>query len=524
MKRILFLLLLATATTLLWARSTKDLQSACLQQGIEAIKNQDLASAKQFLDAELLKNPKNGYAHAWYAVLCSFFADSEEIVPMLKNADKYIPKSDKRYLAWINSYWLSNIYYMKEDIHGAVYHMTEAIKIEPKNELLRNARGSFYLELEEYELAKQDFTPAIQINDNDTTSYTMLGIAHHKLEEHQLAIQYLSQANDFMPTSVNYIFIAMSELHLKEYIDAANHIIQALQLDPLDPTAITLLQDYYSDINHLNAFLCIQKQFELAIDMDLAIAAVDDKNDYNMLISNAYWYLGDWENALAYAKNAYAINPDRPNAYETLHRYADLHLFDEALIILNDIATNDTHNLLHSTRGDIYCRMKDYPRAIEEYTTYIQYHPNDKEGYLLRAYAHLLNNDTIQAKKDFQHIYDRPTDIYLSSLTKLLAGLHLGEQEGAEEILQEYLNPDFVWHTRHLVLRCYALLGQTEKAFTLLEELLQDNYILFEKLRQDPDLVSLHGERFDSLLNTYETQMHNRIQAYRNKSCPNNTK
>jgi clan AA aspartic protease (TIGR02281 family) len=61
-------------------------------------------------------------------------------------------------------------------------------------------------------------------------------------------------------------------------------------------------------------------------------------------------------------------------------------------------------------------------------------------------------------------------------------------------------------------------MGETELAFALLEQELQDGYNHFNHIRRDPDFISLRGQRLDSLLGQYENLVQERVRAFQTTS------
>jgi clan AA aspartic protease (TIGR02281 family) len=77
-----------------------------------------------------------------------------------------------------------------------------------------------------------------------------------------------------------------------------------------------------------------------------------------------------------------------------------------------------------------------------------------------------------------------------------------------------YNNDSILQEERYNISCSYALLGETELAFTLLEDMLKDGYTDYNHLRRDVDFTPIQGERFDSLINHYDALTQERIRAY----------
>ena len=94
--------------------------------------------------------------------------------------------------------------------------------------------------------------------------------------------------------------------------------------------------------------------------------------------------------------------------------------------------------------------------------------------------------------------------------------IHLGMTEPARAKADSILLVDTLYHSeRYNIACCYALLGETELAFSTLEQELLDGYTHFNHIRRDVDVISLRGERLDSLLTKYENLVKARTQTFR---------
>jgi clan AA aspartic protease (TIGR02281 family) len=166
----------------------------------------------------------------------------------------------------------------------------------------------------------------------------------------------------------------------------------------------------------------------------------------------------------------------------------------------------------YATRADIYFNMQDYAKAIEDYNTAIALQSSNNYLRFKRGYSYLLSNDTTKAHKDFQ----RNLQDAKGNIEEVFAMIHLGMTEPARAKADSILLVDTLYHSeRYNIACCYALLGETELAFSTLEQELLDGYTHFNHIRRDVDFISLRGERLDSLLAEYETQVKARTEAFR---------
>lgn len=91
---------------------------------------------------------------------------------------------------------------MRNDPQGAVRHLTKSIAIYPKFVAAHNALGSAYLNLGQNELAYEEFTQAVALDDHLPNSYLNLGCAELALNEYPAAEESLRKASSIAPLDV----------------------------------------------------------------------------------------------------------------------------------------------------------------------------------------------------------------------------------------------------------------------------------------------------------------------------------
>jgi Ca-activated chloride channel homolog len=87
----------------------------------------------------------------------------------------------------------------KHDLKSAVASLQKAISIYPSYVAARSALGCAYFHLKEYDLARQEFTQAIQLDDHLSSSYLNLGRAQVALGEIPAAQASMEKASSIAP-------------------------------------------------------------------------------------------------------------------------------------------------------------------------------------------------------------------------------------------------------------------------------------------------------------------------------------
>ena len=102
---------------------------------------------------------------------------------------------------------------------------------------------------------------------------------------------------------------------------------------------------------------------------------------------------------------------------------------------------------------------------------------------------------------------------------KTFSYILLNRHEEAKELLDSIVKADTVSHDERYNIACsYSLLGDTELAFEMLEQELNDGFVDFNHVRRDIDFAPIHGERFDSLINLYEKKAQERIRVFKGEN------
>ena len=177
-------------------------------------------------------------------------------------------------------------------------------------------------------------------------------------------------------------------------------------------------------------------------------------------------------------------------------------------------------NAAYHMRAQTHFFAGNYTSAIDDYTTAITLDTKDTYARYMRGRAHYIMGDSIKANKDFERTVTDTKD----EIETAFAYIFLGHNEDAKHLADSILLADSVEHeNRYNITCCYSLLGDTEMAFSLLEEELKDGYVDFNHIRRDPDLAPLRGERLGSLITTYETKVQERIRAFKGEDSTKNS-
>lgn len=535
MKRTLSLLLLAVCATIVCAKEPQQPTSYNYQRGVEAIENGDDEEGKKYLLKEIEENPKNGYAYAWLSSIEQRKDELGNAIAALHKALDYLPKADKYYRAWSYSA-LANIHLQLQDTTMAIDYLNKAVKTEPANNEWWENRGIVYMLNRQYDNAIADFQKVIQMTPGMVQGYLLSAQVHFLQEQYQQALDLYKYANNLAERSFIYSYMAKAENQLQHYEEAADYIMQALQMEHFEDDATDLISKRTPQIldellprikvqvakspnaiewkYYLLAIYREKGQFEDAISVAKDMKDLDGDPYYDYILSDLYQDFGDFEMASLFAHNAYETDTtDLDYQANLISIYTELNRLDEALTIANNMIAHTPDQIgTYIARADIYFEKQQYNKAVDDYSTAIALQSFNYYARFKRGYSHLLLGDTTKANSDFERLLQDADD----EIEQLFAMIHLGMTEQARTQADSILQADTIFYSeRYNVACCYALLGETELAFTTLENELYDGYTRFNHIRRDPDFRSLRGERLDSLLAIYETKVQTRTHAYR---------
>ncbi|MBP9091730.1 tetratricopeptide repeat protein [bacterium] len=109
-----------------------------------------------------------------------------------------------------------------------------------------------------------------------------------------------------------------------------------------------------------------------------------------------------WQEASKYFQKAIALNPRQPEAYyEDGIAQMELGHYKEALSACEQaLCIESTYIPPYLTMGDIYAKLHQYSKAIDNYSIYISGYPDLPQTYLSRAKAYEALGKTALAKRD----------------------------------------------------------------------------------------------------------------------------
>jgi tetratricopeptide (TPR) repeat protein len=131
-------------------------------------------------------------------------------------------------------------------------------------------------------------------------------------------------------------------------------------------------------------------------------------------LSVIYRELKEFEEALAVINKAIQFTPKNANFYnEKYTTLSNLKRDQEALLALNEAIALSPRAAFYINRGTTYHALKDYPKAIADYTKAIAINPEDADAYTYRGGAYDTLKDYPKAISDYTKVIAiNPEDAY----------------------------------------------------------------------------------------------------------------
>lgn len=519
----------------LFAQSNKRPDTYNLNRAVEAIQQNNLDEAVDYLNKDLAENPKNGYAYSWLALIREYQNEYGNALTFADKAIKYIPPKDTEFVLFALT-TRAKIYHKLGEDDKSLDDYARAIKIAPDSLSLYEGRAQLLFELEKYDLSDKDYQKIVDIDHGNVTGYMGLGRNANAQKKYDEAIKEYDYAIKLAPSySSGYSFRAESYMKQGKYEKAIDDIVSALSIDS-DDKAFYLMQDAAdSAFIPLKARLeiqmgatpnngywpyCLGAICELKEKYKDAISYYQKSNQLDLSalttrqIAECYDEQGDFDHALEYIEKAIEMDSTRSGFLYYKACYLDHDGKSEEAILTLDrfISENPQDGNGYYRRGWIKDHTKDVDGAIEDYTKAITLEPDYAYSYLNRGVLYRLKGQTGLAKTDFEKVIALDT-VPDNGNTAQYAYFYLGQDDKADEFMNKMLAHD--GKGNYYDAAClYSLMGEKEKSLNFLEKALETGYRRFAHIRRDRDLNNIRGTaEFEKMLQKYEKIHEQEISA-----------
>ena len=524
--RTILLSFLIACSSVLYADNLKRPDSYNYTRGIEAIQNNNLDEALDYLNKEITEHPDNGYAFVWVASVRNYNEEYGRALTAANTAVKKIPSKDKEYKAFAFS-TRASVFLNLEDTIQAIKDYAQAIALTPEDDRLYNARAQVYYEQGKYDLADNDYRKMISLKEGDVMGYMGLGRNANAQKRYEDAIKQFDYVNKLEPSySSAYSFRAESYIGLKKYNEAIDDVITALGIDQDDKAFYELQTLADSAFAQTVAKLKVQKlkepkesswpydlgvvyertdRYAKAIPFYKESLAIESNKEIANRISNCYNEIGDYDKALEYCDQAIAFDSTKTNyLYFKANILDNAGRSEEAIKVMDSyIAQNPDEYFPYYRRGWIKDHSGKTDEAIEDYTMAITLQPNDAYQYLNRGVLLLRKGDKKKADEDFKQAV-RLDSVPDAPECAFYAYYYLGDRDKAIETLNKALKKEDKGN--YYDAAClYSIMGDKEKAIFYLRKALEKGYRRFAHIKRDRDLNNIRTTtEYKALMAEYE--------------------
>lgn len=501
--------------TLLCNAEVKEPDTYNYRRGVETIREGDAEKGIDLLNREIQEHPKNGYAYLWIGAARGRRAEYGKAMTAINYALKYLPKKDKSNVAW--AYKLRALTYLNlEDTVAALADYAQAIKTAPDVLDYYEERADIYFEQKQFDLSNEDYLQMIKIEPGNTDGY--MGYGRNLREQGKLdeAIEQFSYAfkldKDF---SQALAFRAECYAKQKKYEEAVADMIKAIEMDENRKAIYQLVYIDKEGVDFAVAQLKVQmaknpntpywfvfagmiyekqKQYRKAIAMYEKVKTLDADSWYDAEISDCYFEMGDFTNALRYMR--IVLEADSTDSYSMM-KIADIYNEMDSVDLALEWATKginltpDQHSWYYR-RGWYADKAGRWDEAIEDYNMAITINPQYAYALLCRAQLYHFQGKEELARKDFEKVIaiepwpredDNPCAQY--------AYFYLGDTAKAIAFTDSVLimHPDNLYDAACI----YSLIGDTTTSLSYLRKAFEDGFRRFAHLRKDDDMKNLRA-------------------------------
>lgn len=511
MKRFIAIAIVFLCCTAMFAKGQKEPDSDLYRRGVEAIKDKKYDKGIDLLNQELANNPKNGYPSLWIAVGRGMQGNFGKVLNATTYSIKYLPKKDKKNLS--KAYQIRGAsHIVLGDTLDALNDFSAAIKLNPENALIYKSRAEIYFETKQYDLSCADYLQVIKIEPGSTTGFIGYGQVLMEQKDYDKAIEQFSRAIKLDRKSSDAL-VHRGKCYTKQhkYEEAVADFVKAMELDDNRNARYELTHIDKEGFEFAENHLKLQRAKNPKSPMWLITTALLYENNHQYRdaisylkkaksqnadswldteISNCYYRMGDFNQALTYRKSVYETDTTSGNAMLLIADcYNEMDSVDLAIQWAN-IAIEQHPDMAswYYRRGWYSDKAGRWDDAIEDYTMAITINPKYSYALLCRGQLYRWQGKEERAQKDFERTIAAEPTPKQNACTQY-AYFYLGDTAKAtafmDSVLAQY--PDELYDAACL----YSLVGDTTTSIKHLRHAFENGFRRFAHIRKDKDMKNV---------------------------------
>ncbi len=425
----------------------------------------------------------------------------------------------------------SDIYLLMGDTINAINDLTQGINTIPDNimphSIMLYKRAQLNFELKNYEQSDADYQKLKAYDEGVITGYVGMGRNAYAQGRFEDALNQYNLAIKLAPNDAEpYRFRAQTFLALKKYNEASDDIIKSLAIDKDNDFAHYLMinsdkslypflkvklqvkankdkndSDWYFYLGQLSEE---NNQYKEAIDYYKKSYNIENTSVCLKNISDCYYILGNYDEALKFIDKAISIAPDDDYLIEEKGNILnEMGRRDEAIKMLDAfIDKNPDYAYGYYLRGWVKDEKGDNRGAIDDYTYSIVLDPEYTYAYIGRGQNYEKLGEIELAKADYYKVIELEPEPVENSCAQY-AYLFLGEKDKAIDFMNRYLEKD---DGGEYDAACfYSLMGDSKKALFYLEQAFEHGFRRFAHIAVDSDLDNVRElPKFKELIAKYK--------------------
>ena len=290
--------------------------------------------------------------------------------------------------------------------------LDEAVRVDPQQTAPLRARGSYYLDVKEYEKALADFEAALKLDEDNAAAWESKGIVLIDLKRYDDALAALTKAHELEPKAVTPL-LQMARAHgLKtDYPAALADLEEAARVDPGNVAVLLLRASVYDEMKERDKALA---------DIDRVLKLVPGLTEAMRLRAVILAGNGRFAEAITQLEKLQMAEPDDVDVAVQLGMFYTASQKPRKAVQLFDKILAKTPDNLHAlrSRADALLSIGKQVEAIADYERALKLDP--KDSGILNNLAWVLATSPDDKLRDGKRALDLATKA--AELTKFEQG------------------------------------------------------------------------------------------------------
>ncbi len=409
-------------------------------------------------------------------------------------------------------YILATCNMLKKDNINAIKYLELALEMDGEHLSIMNSLSSCYMNIGEFEKAKNVLERAFALDENNVLTTYNLGILNQALENYPQALKYFQISYQLEPSTTMLSSLANCASKCGEYAMAAVMYKNLVMLYPNNTDyryayieALEYTQQHKEALDNVNTLLSfdeknvdlIKKKGALLRKLNFCEESIEvltqllnrGKIDVELYYNLAYNYvqIGDYDNAKEMFKKCIVLEPNNPYAHKDLGvLYLKMNCYEWAVDeMLEAIKLEDNVAEFYYSLGVSYLMLSNIEEAKKALLKAVELDSNDPDALAFLGYTYLLEHDYQKSSQTLQKALEIAPDNFLAKSHSVKYYFHMKKYEVAKEFLVDIIEQVQDDETVNMLGICHLELKEYDKALGLFFKLLKyypKNHILLTNL------------------------------------------